>query len=228
MPRLRTPGPGAYNTPSHLTIGGRTSDRRPSASFASNSSRQSKGHGDSLGDPGAYDLEHGGVHLGKKEPISARSRRSHNRDINLGKGSFISTSSRSTSAPPRSMRGGPGEHDYQHLYSCGHGGHGGTAAFRSALPLGGHIRKSDTPGIGEYDPNDKARFMKTSFSKSGSPMFAGSLKSRSASTRSTTGEHIGPGSYDLENNSINHKMMSSVNPRLPGFGSSSVRGGPED
>ena len=36
---------------------------------------------DSSGDPGAYNSEHGGVHLGKKEPMSARSTRSFNRDV---------------------------------------------------------------------------------------------------------------------------------------------------
>ena len=48
----------------------------------------------SSGDPGAYDLERGGVHLGKNEVMSARSRRSFNRDINQGKGSFVATGGR--------------------------------------------------------------------------------------------------------------------------------------
>jgi len=225
MPRFRTPGPGAYDVPSHRSIGG-SPDRRPSASFASSTTRANKVG--SSGDPGAYDVEHCGVHAGKKEPISARSRRSFNRDVNTGKGSFNSLSSRSTSAPPRSARGGPGEHDYSHLYSCGHGTTQVTSSFMSAMPLGGHIRKSDTPGVGEYEPNDDERFHTKSLSKEGMSMFAGSLKRGGSASRTTTGEHIGPGSYDLDHRSINHAVASKINPRLPGFGSSSIRNGPDD
>lgn len=180
------------------------------------------------GDPGSYDIDRGGVHMGAKEPIAARSHRSHNRDINQGKGSFQSISKRSQTPPPRSSRGGPGEHDYTHLYSCGRNSQAATSSFMSAVPLGGHIRKSDTPGIGEYDPNDKERFHSKGFSKEGSYMFAGAAKGRSSTAASTTGEHIGPGSYELGAGSIHYKMMGGVNPRLPGFGSSSVRTGPED
>jgi len=225
MGRLRTPGPGAYDTPSHLTIGG-SIGTRPTASFASNSNRtSSRAAADGLGDPGAYDIERAGVHLGKKEPISARSRRSFNRDVNGGRGSFNSTTQRSSSAPPRSTRGGPGEHDFAHLYSCGNASTQVTSSFMSAMPLGGHVRKSHTPGVGEYEPNQVAA---KSFSREGSSMFAGSLKSRSVSSFSTTGEHVGPGSYELQSGSIEKRMNQTSNPRLPAFGSSSVRSSPDD
>ena len=100
MGRLRTPGPGAYDTPAHLIIGGKA-DTRPSYSFASNSKRDKK-IGNDGPDPGAYDIEHVGANLGKKEPMSARSKRSFNRDIGAGKGSFNSSLTRSNSSP--SMR----------------------------------------------------------------------------------------------------------------------------
>ena len=45
---------------------------RPTATFASSTSRLRK-ETDQMGDPGAYDIEHSGVHMGKKEPMSARS-----------------------------------------------------------------------------------------------------------------------------------------------------------
>ena len=96
MGRLRTPGPGAYDTPANLVIGGKK-DTRPSYSFASNSERGKKMGGDQSGDPGAYDFEHVGGHGGRKEPMSARSTRSFNRDINSGKGSFNSSLTRSNS-----------------------------------------------------------------------------------------------------------------------------------
>ena len=117
MGRLRTPGPGAYNVPTHLQFG--TASRKASASFASNSKRQGRSGKDSTGDPGAYDIERTGVHLGVKEPMSARSTRSFNTAVNNGTGSFNSTSVRSASPAARSMRGGPGENDYSHMYSCG-------------------------------------------------------------------------------------------------------------
>ena len=98
----------------------------------------------------------------------------------------------------------------------------------SAVPLGGHIRKSDTPGVGEYEPSDKERFSPKSFTKEGSYMFAGTAKGRGSAATTTTGEHVGPGSYELKAGSIAARMNTSVNPRLPGFGSSSVRTGPED
>ena len=96
----------------------------------------------------------------------------------------------------------------------------------SASPLGGHIRKSDTPGVGEYNAYDG--LLSKSASKSGvSPMFAGSSGTRGSNKTSATGTHVGPGSYELEGNSIHQKMAKRINPRSPGFGSSSVRNGPE-
>ena len=65
----------------------------------------------------------------------------------------------------------------------------------SAIPLGGHIRKSDTPGVGEYDPSDKERFSKKSFTKEGSYMFASSAKSRGSAGYTDNGgdSHAPPG-----------------------------------
>ena len=234
MGRLRTPGPGSYDVPAHLMIGGNTT-KKATASFASNSKRGADAKRDLSGDPGAYDIERVGVHLGRKEPMSARSGRSFNRDVNSGRGSFNSTTSRSTSAPPRSQRGGPGEHDYSHLCTadsnanhvamllylptgvcahvdtCGNASTHMTSSFLSASPLAGHIRRSDTPGVGEYEPTHA---QSKNFSKAGSHMFAGSLQSRSSAARSTTGEDVGPGSYELEQSSIHHQMAIATNPRL--------------
>jgi hypothetical protein len=225
MPRLRTPGPGAYDSPAHMTISG-SMGTRPTASFASNSKRDKKANNDSAGDPGAYTIDRGGVQLGKKETIAGRAGRSFNRDVNSGKGSFNSTSARSKSPAARSARGGPGENDCSHMFSCGSSGSVHvTSSFMSAQPLGGHIRKSDTPGVGEYEPNMVAS---KSFGSAGSAMFAGSLKRGSAANRSATGEHIGPGSYELDKDSLQKKLEGLINPRLPGFGSSSKRTGPGD
>ena len=220
MGRLKVPGPGSYDIPDHMKFGGPVGGRG-SATFASTTSRLRK-ETDHMGDPGAYDIEHVGVHMGKKEPMSAKTGRSFNRDINTGKGSFGSTSNRSSSAPPRSQRGGPGENDYSHMYATGASQNSarGSSSFMSSVPLGGHIRKSDTPGVGEYDPN---KIESKNFQKNGSAIFAGSVSSRGVASKSTTGTNVGPGSYDLSGRSIEAQLSSKTNPRSPGFGSSTTR-----
>ena len=127
--------------------------------------------------------------------MSARSNRSFNRDINRGKGSFTSASARSSSPAARSARGGPGENDYSHMYSCGNSSTQVTSSFRSSVPLGGHVRRSNTPGVGEYDPTPVLR--KSPSKEGSSSMFAGAQNSRSVSSSSSTREHVGPGEdYD--------------------------------
>jgi hypothetical protein len=230
--RSTSPAPGAYDAAQSETLSARstrsfnTTAAMGKASFGTftkiGSSKTAEG-----GEPGSYTVETQGVHTGKAESLASRSKRSFNRDINRGKGSFTSASARSSSPAARSARGGPGENDYSHMYSCGNSSTQVTSSFRSSVPLGGHVRRSNTPGVGEYDPLQVGEQSK-SFTKDGSPMFADSGKnSRSVSAFSTTGEHVGPGSYELEQGSIYQKMLKTNNDRLPGFLSSSVRKGPE-
>lgn len=230
--RANSPAPGTYDVALQETLSARsmrsfnTSASGGNASFGTLTKRSnSKVH--QGGDPGQYTVDNPGVHTGKAESISSRSRRSFNRDVGRGRGSFNSTMARSSTPPPRSARGGPGEHDYSHLYTCGNATTRVTSSFLSAVPLGGHVRKSDTPGVGEYDP-DHVDGAARSVSKAGSSMFAGSIKSRAVSSYSTTGEHVGPGSYELQQSSIEERMKQSNNPRLPAFGSSAVRSSPDD
>ena len=220
MPRLRTPGPGSYELPGNMTIGG-SMGGRPTASFASNSKRSSRASQDAGGDPVAYDIEKAGIHLGNKEPICHSSKRSFNRDVGAGRGSFNSSSARSSSKSAGSQRGGPGENDYSHMYSCGNASTQVTSSFLSAMPLGGHVRKSSTPGVGEYEPEKMGS--KNHARDGASHMFAGGVKSRSMASSSASGTNVGPGSYDLEAETLSRKGLSSANPRLPAFGSSSVR-----
>ena len=159
--------------------------------------------------------------------MSARSTRSFNRDINSGKGSFNSslTRSNSTHSVRAAMdKGGPGEYDSSHLFGCGTSTPC-TSSFASATPLGGHVRKSDTPGAGEYDPKEIEGG--TGRKDGGTAVFAGTSRPRGASGFSATGEAVGPGSYEVEQTSLHHQMVSKINHRLPPFNSSSVRQGPE-
>jgi len=228
MGRFRTPGPGSYENPSFLTISGGKS-AGAGAAFNSGSTRSGM-LAASSGDPGSYDLDHVGVHMGSKEPMGAKTARSFNREANRGRASFNSSTPRSTSAPRLRARGGPGEHDYSHMYSCGKAGQGMTSSFRSSSPLAGHIRKSSTPGVGSYDPH-KGQSQESllssqsakSMSKDGSSMFAGVGPARIVKGSGMTGDHVGPGSYELDASSLKRSMQDKLNPRLPAFGSSNPR-----
>ena len=64
----------------------------------------------------------------------------------------------------------------------------------------------------------------STLSKDGHSMFAGGVQQRKAlGDTKRTGEHIGPGTYDLRGHTIHGRMVSSTNPRLPGFASSAPR-----
>ena len=155
--RQKTPGPGAYDVPKHLVIG--SPDPRLSSNFASKVPRTLH-HTDHFGDPGQYDLQKAAPSLGKNEPIGQSIGSSFNETVKSGRASFNTRGTgRARSAPPRNQRGGPGEYDFDHLYRVGAtatspGGRSPSpsSSFRSKTPLGGHVRKSDTPGVGRYDP----------------------------------------------------------------------------
>ena len=169
--------------------------------------------------------------MGRKEPLSARTQRSFNREVGQGRGSFNSTTARPQSAPRSSARGGPGEHDYTHLYSCGRTGQQTTSSFRSASPLAGHIRRSTTPGVGAYNPSSPqsqpeilAHQSVKSFSKDGSSMFAGpGPRARAMGAASGTTAAVGPGSYEADHTSMSRSAHDKLNPRLPAFNSSAPR-----
>ena len=106
-----------------------------------------------------------------------------------------------------------------------------TSSFSSGLAgSAGHIRKATTPptvGVGSYDV-DKGPMAQTvssasgTYSKEGMSMFAGTVSRRSMAEKRTE-PHVAPGSYDHTRRSIEGKMKASLNPRLPGFNSSTPR-----
>ena len=111
--RQKTPGPGAYDVPKHLVIG--SPDPRLSSNFASKVPRTLH-HTDHFGDPGQYDLQKAAPSLGKNEPIGQSIGSSFNETVKSGRASFSTRGpGRARSAPPRNQRGGPGEHDFDHL-----------------------------------------------------------------------------------------------------------------
>ena len=181
-----------------------------------------------------YTIDHGGVNLGKSEPLAHAARRSFNVGVKEGRASFDSRVKRPHSAPTASARGGPGEQDFSHLYRIGAtaASKGPSSSFKSATPLGGHVRKSDTPGVGRYDP--KPHYAVGGGATSGgnepgkkSAVFASTTKSaRSSPARSTSGPNVGPGTYNAEKDTtVSGEAARKVNPRLPGFSSSASRGG---
>ena len=147
-----------------------------------------------------YTIDHGGVNLGKSEPLAHAARRSFNVGVKEGRASFDSRVKRPHSAPTASARGGPGEQDFSHLYRIGAtaASKGPSSSFRSATPLGGHVRKSDTPGVGRYDP--KPQYAVSGGGTSGgnepgkkSAVFASTTASaRTSPARSTSGPTSAP------------------------------------
>ena len=111
------------------------------------------------------------------------------------------------------------------MYTCGGSGSTQvTSSFLSSMPLGGHVRRSDSPGVGTYDPYNVENLSGSRSSRQGTSAFAGANKSRAGTGKSSaTGDHVGPGSYEFDQSSIANQLAASINPRLPAFNSSSVR-----
>ena len=118
---------------------------------------------------------------------------------------------------------GPGRYNYTHMYACGEpkAGPQMDSSFKSKIPMGAYVRKSEVPGAGRYDPEKKDRG--NSYSKSGSSAFAGDSPQRPKKgvEVATDGTDLGPASYN-----VTKSLLHDYNPRLPGFGQSSVRGDP--
>ena len=218
MPRFKTPAPGSYDVPDFLKIGGNAQVLKRSASFASSSKREVR-NTLQTSDPGLYDPCGAGMHLGSKETIASRNARSFNVEASQGMARFNSTAKRMPSPPARAHRGGPGEHDFSHLYGCGAGAPSATSSFRSSSPLAGHIRRSTTPqdiGPGFYDPKEVE-------SKQGRSSWGQGKSERNRQLASQTGELIGPGTYNADQKTIANRMRKNENRRGPGFNSSTPR-----
>ena len=247
MVRVRTPGPGTYSVPEYLKMGGSgaaattvfghaTDKPKASAVFASGTEQGLRLDKVVQGsnDPGTYDFETLGLHAGNHETLAHRSRRTFNRDASHGRDAFTSRTKRPTSAPPRSRPGGPGEYELDHVYSIGRASPGSpgptaptiTSSFRSNLPLGGHIRPTDSPGPGAYDMPEKPDKRGQGMSRDGQSSFAGlSPRGRKLASKTTSPE-VGSGSYDPK--VLRHGRDANIasikhNKHLPPFISSMAR-----
>lgn len=162
MPRARSPGPGNQNVPAWLKIGVRPegpgftgyTEKPYKHPWAQSSSKQHDLLMPDLGDPGAYiGIATEGVHTGNKEAIGSQSRRSFNSNSRKGRAGFNTREPGRPASAPRSSRrdGDPGAYDILPHFETGsalNGAQQTTSVFKSQIPLGGHIRKSDTPGVG--------------------------------------------------------------------------------
>ena len=231
---------GAFSSGSYSARGG--------SQFASGMVREVRGLVvQRMGDPGAHSSGSvSGVHAGRHETMGCRSARSYNKDSARGSGSFcsksprpsgVSQTPRAASAPRGTVRrGDPGLYDYDHMFVLANPRSmtpRPTGQFRSATSLGGHIRKSEKPGVGDYETSVNLLKDGHNFSRLGSSNFAGkAMKQREGITaRKSTAAIVGPGYYDLEmdgdgRGSIKARADTKVNKRLPGFGSSSRRKAP--
>ena len=170
------------------------------------------------GDPTLY----ADYHLQK---ASLGNQKSVNRRVRDGKIAFNSNSARCSHAgfEDNSPFRGPGTYSYAHLYSTAaeKSPTKGTNAFTNRTPLLGYIRKIDTPGAGEYDPQRLDGAMGFSYSALGSCSFAGNT-ARCAEGFTPAGS-AGPETYQQDQHSISRMVAAKKNPRAPPFGSSSRR-----
>jgi hypothetical protein len=129
-----------------------------------------------------------------------------------------------------------GSYDYSHLYGCARGDtkfgpvtpvH---SPFISALPLGGHVRYSRNPGVGDYNAEPSAGYVrrKSNYSKRGSSVFADQMRQHplhEEGNPSQTPEDVGPGKYN-DFVGMRDRSLARANPKLPPFNSSSQRSDP--
>lgn len=174
------------------------------------------------GDPTAYS----DYHLDKAS-MGSCSHQMSNRHVREGRIGFGSRVARCVDASfednsAEAKTRGPGSYNFDHLYSCGvqrGSTQSGTTAFTNKAPLCGYVRKSDTPGVGEYRPG---RVERTSDSKLGSSAFADST-ARCASGLLAGAIGPGPETYEQDHKSLSYILENQHNPRLPPFGVSSRR-----
>ena len=206
--RLDRPGPGSYEVPNHLLIGVTSSfnqySRSGSSGFTySSPQRSALASTHSYCDPCQYTIDAGrsGASTGKAEALSARSMRSHNVHATRGRGSFNSVVQRPQSAPRSSAGGGPGSYDTGHLFECGRTATAVASPFRSSLPANMHVPKSETPGVGTYEPSAGMGTPRPS-PRPGSASFKGPERR----TAMPTSGNPGPGSYDLRSGKRAHTL----------------------
>ena len=211
--RLDRPGPGSYEVPNHLLTGVTSSfnqySRSGSSGFTySSPQRSALASTHSYCDPGQYTIDAGrsGASTGKAEALSARSMRSHNVHATRGRGHLgHSKWQRPQSAPRSSAGGGPGSYDTGHLFECGRTATAVASPFRSSLPANMHVPKSETPGVGTYEPSAGMGTPRPSPSP-GSASFKGPERRTAMPTTSNPG----PGSYDLSSGKRAHTPACSL------------------
>lgn len=240
---LSTPAPGWYDEGvAREDLGHRTArsfsspGSKGDAKFWTTQVRQGLNENDN-GDPGSYLPK-----AAEEMQLSTRSRRTYNVKSRAGKGSFNAHEIRGSGLDHQRDGIAPWEHDYQHLFACARTE--GTMApttprtsmFKSAIPLGQHVRKKLVPGVGEYEPqpfNAPLSFPDHSYSKQGASMFASSSVQHqlpSHESLPTFNQSIGPSTYEQGTNSIGARSAAKrkAAKKLPPFASSARRSGPTD
>ena len=215
--RLDPPGPGSYDVPGHMLIGGKSSFNQSSRSGSSGFTygsprRKTFASANSYCDPGQYTIDAGrsGASTGKAEALSSRSMRSHNVHATKGRGGFNSVVQRPQSAPRSKAGGGPGSYDTGHLFECGRTATTVASSFRSSLPANMHVPKSETPGVGTYEPSAGMGTQKQSPSPVNAS-FKGPERLSGMPTQKATG-NLGPGSYDLRSGKLNPQEQARPPP----------------
>ena len=138
--------------------------------------------------------------------------RSYNVHATKGRGGFNSVVQRPQSAPRSKAGGGPGSYDTGHLFECGRTATTVASSFRSSLPANMHVPKSETPGVGTYEPSAGMGTQKQSPSPVNAS-FKGPARLSGMPTQKATG-NLGPGSYDLRSGKLNPQEQARPPPRM--------------
>ena len=224
-----TPAPGDYENVFQHSLEKRSQFtfnvpyREGRGNFGTFEMREAGGIRDETGEPGAY--------ADYALSLASRSGCSVNSQVREGRIAFGSNTARDKGSSVDEGGSGlpPGKYSYKHLYETGQIGAkmAMNSSFKSVLPLGAHVRYSDTPGAGSYYPERYgSSYERVTYSKLGSSSFAGDSPQRHLPADARPGVSPGPESYEQGQFSITTELRTKHNPRLPGFASSSRRSDP--
>ena len=203
--RLRAPEPDTR--PRVVT----RSQNAGSAAFKSSSKQHGKDKELSyMGDPGAYDAY-------AANDLAQSAQKSYAKSMQAGTGGFGSSAAARAPLSVATDAPGPGAYDASKPQRPGSAQ---SSSFASKTTRGAYTKKSDSPGVGSYDPvtrTDTVLGGDSAF-KSAEQRFKNDVQAQATS-------HIGPGHYHNEVNTINAKLAPDIGKVSSAFASTTLRDG---
>ena len=199
-----TPGPGSYNASRPSGDGVALAG---SSAFKSKTERKPDETLKEVGDPGLYNPYEGAS-------LAANMSKSFNKSQQSGSGNFGTRTKRAELSVPNDAPG-PGTYDAKEPAKpeAKQG-----SAFASQTKRGAYVRKEVTPGAGEYDP--KAAADKVA---GGDSMFKNKDMRFKKSAELEQQAHVGPGSYQQTDFTVEKNYNSNVGKISSAFASTVLR-----